>query len=309
MGDIGGKMDDERELPEVSVVVPVYNDPEGLQRTLTSLIAQRYDRYEILPVDNNSTDETSDVIASFASEHPDLIHPCEEVTFQSSYAARNSGIESGSGSVFLFLDADMWVEETWVENMVLALRSHDCDYVGCNVKVSTDSDHTVPVRYEKSLSFPVESYLRHKQFAPTCALAVQQEVFETVGLFDHRLVSGGDKEFGQRVYQAGFDQGYAAEVTAYHPARDSFEALFSKAKRLGRGRAQMRYYHPNAGNYPHPLHPINYLPPSPWRLRQRYSGGESVLSLIELYVLEYLLKLIQTSRFVHETTAIKRRSD
>lgn len=285
------RISDENKL---SIIIPVYNDPNGIKITLNSLIEQTYSDYTILSVDNNSTDNTTEIITTIASDYSVLVQPHKETDIQSSYAARNTGIEHASGDVLLFLDADMWVPETWIADMVTTLESNDYDYLGCNVEVVADDQPNFWEGYEQSFSFPVKTYLADKHFAPTCALAVRREVFDEVGLFDHRLESGGDKEFGQRVYRAGFKQGYAEDVTAYHPARDSWDALYSKALRIGRGRAQMRKHHPEVGNYPHPLHPINYLPPSPLRLRRRFSGRDtSVASLVGFYFLEYVLKVIQ----------------
>ncbi|WP_092905521.1 glycosyltransferase [Halostagnicola kamekurae] len=291
---------------KVSVIVPVYNDPNGIQTTLESLLSQEYKGYKIHPIDNDSTDQTRKVIHNIESDHCNLVQSFEEIDIQSSYAARNTGIKHSSGDILLFLDADMWVEEAWIEDMVSALESRDCDYLGCNVKIVPDTDSpTFWERYEQALSFPVESYLEHKHFAPTCALAVRREVFEDVGLFDHNLESGGDKEFGQRVHDAGFKQGYAGDITAYHPARDSLEELRSKARRIGRGRAQMRRHHPEVGDYVHPLHPIRFLPPSPWRLRRRYADTSvSASEMVGFYALEYGLKLTQTASSICETADI-----
>ncbi len=292
--------------PSVSVIVPVYNDPDGVQVTLDSLTSQNYDRYRVFPVDNDSTDSTRAVIDEFGDLYPDRIFPAIESEVQSSYAARNRGVYHSSGDMLLFLDADVWVPETWIEDMVSTLESNDYDYLGCNVEVVADDRPNFWERYEQSFSFPVETYLEDKHFAPTCALAVRREVFEEVGLFDERLESGGDKEFGQRVHHAGFKQGYAEDVTAYHPARDSWDALRSKAFRIGRGRAQKRQYHPELGDA-HPLHPINYLPPSPFRLRCRFSGQDTSLpSLVGFYLLEYVLKLTQSYGMIRETLAQRR---
>ena len=293
-------------LPWVSVIVPVYNDPDGARVTLDSLTSQHYDRYRILPVDNDSTDSTRTVIDEFSDSYSNRIFPATESEVQSSYAARNAGIDHSSGDILLFLDADMWVPETWIEDMVSTLGSNDYDYLGCNVEVVTNDEPSFWERYEQSFSFPVGTYLEDKQFAPTCALAVRREVFDEVGLFDHRLESGGDKEFGQRVHRAGFKQGYAEDVTAHHPARNSWDALRSKALRIGRGRAQKRRYHPELGEA-HPIHPFNYLPPSPFRLRRRFSGRNvSFPPLVGFYLLEYILKLTQSYGMLQETLAQRR---
>ncbi|PGF16940.1 sugar transferase-like protein [Natrinema sp. CBA1119] len=292
----------------VSVILPVYNDPVGVRTTLKSLLNQQYNQYEILPVDNNSTDETAKVVHRLAEQHPEWITPLEETTVQSSYAARNTGIEHSSGSILLFIDSDMWVNENWVGDMITFFESRDCDYLGCNVEIIAD-DSNFWEAYEQSFSFPIKSYVEYKHFAPTCALAVRRNVFEDIGSFDERLESGGDKEFGQRVYHADFKQCYAGDVTAYHPARDSWEALRSKALRIGRGRAQKWRYYPDADISHHPLNPLNFLPPSPFRLRRHFSGhGTSIPLLAGFYLLEYALKLTQSYGAIRETVS-QRRSD
>ncbi len=282
----------------VSIVVPVYNDSDGIQTTLDSLVSQSYDDYAISAIDNNSTDNSAKVIKSIASAHPNRIQYSKENHVQSSYAARNTGIKHTTGEILLFLDANMWVPKTWIGDMVKSLESNDYDYLGCNVDIVTADLPNICERYEQAFSFPVETYLKDKHFAPTCALAVRREVFEEVGLFDERLESGGDEEFGQRVHRAGFKQGYAENITAYHPARDSWDALYSKALRIGRGQAQKNKYYSDTS---HPLHPINFLPPSPFRLRRRFSGKDvSIQSLAGFYLLEYVLKITQTYGAIRE---------
>lgn len=292
----------------VSVIIPVYNDPSGIETTLKSVCYDDESTYverEVIVVDNDSTDETKSVVQEYV-ERFDYVSLVHEIDIQSSYAARNTGFEHSSGDVLLFLDADIWTPKMWLEDMISALESNSCDYLGCNVEVVADDQPNVWERYEQSFSFPVKTYLKDKQFAPTCALAVRRGVFEKVGLFDERLESGGDKEFGRRVSRAGFKQGYAGDVTVFHPARESWQALRSKAFRIGRGRAQKRRYHPELGD-PHPLHPINYLPPSPFRLRRRFSGQDvSLLSPVGFYLLEYVLKLTQIYGMVRETLTQRR---
>lgn len=293
---------------KVTVIVPVYNDPSGTRTTLDSLATQTHDDYEVLPVDNASTDDTADVIHEFADDHPNLIRPLEETDVQSSYAARNTGIEHAAGDILLFLDADMWVPETWIEDMTGSLESQGFDYLGCAVEVVTSEDPTFPERYEAALAFPVATYLEDKQFAPTCALAVRRDVIDSVGPFDERLVSGGDKEFGRRVHRAGFAQGFTDKTTASHPARTTWGALRTKALRIGRGRAQARRYAPGLVET-HPLHPANLLPPSPLRLRRRFAGDDAgAPALVGFYTLEYALKLYQTWGDLRETIRL-RRSD
>ena len=117
--------------------------------------------------------------------------------------------------------------------------------MGCNVELTLPENPPLPARYDHHTGFPVEGYLESQHFAPTCCLLTRRAVFEDVGLFDHRLESGGDKEFGNRVHDAGHDQAFAEDVTMYHPTRDSIADLAAKDRRVGRGLCQLQRYHPD----------------------------------------------------------------
>jgi hypothetical protein len=117
--------------------------------------------------------------------------------------------------------------------------------MGCNVELTLPDDPSLAARYDHHTGFPVEQYLESQRFAPTCCLFVRRAVFEDVGLFDHRLESGGDKEFGNRVHDAGYELHFAADVTMYHPTRNSLRAHVKKELRVGRGLCQLQRYHPD----------------------------------------------------------------
>jgi glycosyltransferase involved in cell wall biosynthesis len=242
-------------LPEsVSTIIPVYNDPRGISQTLGSLVKQDSSSGELLAVDNDSTDETRDAILGYTQTQRN-VHLFVEDEIQGSYAARNKGIQHAEGDVLAFLDADETVDDGWLETALQAMQDQNADYLGCNVEL-TLPENTLVGRYNARTGFPVEQYLETEHYAPTCALLVRREVFEDVGLFDARLISGGDREFGERVYEAGYKQGYAEDATVYHPARTTFESLAKKNFRVGRGFCQKQRYYPERYGKPG-------IPPTP----------------------------------------------
>src|SRR3972149_7571598 len=85
----------------ISVVIPVYNDPGGIVVTLKSILNQNYppDLCEILVVDNNSSDDTPEIIEEFAKKYPGRIISLKETGIQSSYAARNKAIKESKGEI------------------------------------------------------------------------------------------------------------------------------------------------------------------------------------------------------------------
>ncbi|MCF2238156.1 glycosyltransferase family 2 protein [Halobacterium salinarum] len=280
--------------PFVSVVVPVYNDPEGVKDTLHALVDQRdAPGFEVRVVDNDSTDETMQVIEAFAADHPE-IYCHTETEIQSSYAARNTGIEHAGGDVIVFLDADVVVERTCLRDISRTFEGSDVDYVGCNVQMYNPGEtDTFWTKYDLAMGLPVEHYLRRKRFAPTCALAVRREVIEAVGTFDDELVSGGDKEFGNRVSEAGFRMGFAEGIVAKHPARTSLKRNIQKSTRIGKGQVQLWAGY---GLAAHPVSYTRYLPPDPRRVRNR---RDAQFDLVSIYLAEILLKYVQSATVLY----------
>lgn len=231
---------------EISVIIPVYNDPDGLDDTLNALVSQSCpsEKYEIIVVDNDSDDHTPEVAASYANEHTNVTRLIEDQV-QSSYAARNTGIEHSNGDILAFLDADVIVERDWLSSAVTALQERELDYMGCNVQVVVpDSSKTLAAKYNQRNDFPVERFIEEDHFAPTVCLFVRKKVIDNIGKFDSKLISGGDMEFGNRVHDSGYNLGYEPSITVYHPARFSFRAILKKSFRVGVGSAQLGYQYP-----------------------------------------------------------------
>lgn len=226
---------------DITLIVPVYNDPSGIESTLRSLIDQP--AKEVLVVDNASTDSTQSVVKKYESKR-EIVSLLVEEQIQSSYAARNTGIRSSTGDIFVFVDADMTVPEDWLAAAHEEFRRTNADYMGCAVELTLPDDPTLAARYDHHTGFPVEQYIEHQRFAPTCCLFVRRAVVEDVGLFDHRLISGGDKEFGDRVFEAGYTMHFARDIRMYHPTRNSLRELVKKDRRVGRGLCQLQRYHP-----------------------------------------------------------------
>ena len=274
-------------ISSTAVVVPVYNDPEGIRTTLDSLLAQSTDRdYRIVVVDNDSTDRTPEVVRSYDDDRVTLRR---ETDVQSSYAARNTGIEAADADVLAFVDADMTVPEDWLDKALSAFEAAGADYMGCRVELTLPDDPSLAARYDHHTGFPVEGYLEQQGFAPTCCLFVRRKVFADVGRFDERLVSGGDKEFGNRVSEAGYEQHFASDATMYHPTRNSLPELVSKDRRVGRGLCQLQRYHPDRYGAPGvPPRPSGIKRPEPdLPLRDRLAFGSLSTFLTGVRALGY----------------------
>ncbi|MEA5448615.1 glycosyltransferase [Leptolyngbya sp. CCNP1308] len=220
----------------VSIIIPVFNDNQHLQICLEAIAQQTYpsEHYEIIVVDNNSKEDVSSVTALF--ENVVLIHEPSP----GSYIARNRGIEVARGEIIAFTDADCIPEPAWLANGVKALQSEpNVGLVAGHIELFvSDSNYPNPFElYETiALAFPQDQFLANDNFGVTANLLTFKHILDAVGLFDETLKSGGDKQWGQRVFAAGYKQLYAEDARVNHPARDTWDALRKRAVRIIGGR-------------------------------------------------------------------------
>lgn len=305
-----GERDRPAEDPVVSVVVPVYNDPDGIRTTLESLVTQTVSpaRYEVIVVDNGSTDDTRAVARSFSATY-DHVRLEIEADVQGSYAARNRGIEAARGDVLAFVDADMSVDPDWLRRAISAMDENEADYLACAVHLfAPGDDESLAGKYNRLTDLRVGRFVRERQFAPTCSLLVSRSLLDQVGSFDPRFRSSGDLEFGHRVDGAGRELHYAPRVPMYHPARTTVRSLLRKSFRIGRGKVELHRYYPD--RYGHPLrrvaNPLAYLPPSPAWVRSSVQGWDDLTARekVAFYALAYGTRLAKAAGQLREGMAM-----
>jgi len=126
---------------KVSIIVPVYNVEPYVEKCLHSIMKQTYKNIEILVIDDGSTDKSADICAKLAREDERIIYIRNE--HKGVVCARNAGICRATGEYMMFVDADDWVEEAYVDSMIREMDG--CDAViaghiveGMNNEVSTN---------------------------------------------------------------------------------------------------------------------------------------------------------------------------
>lgn len=231
----------------VSILIPTYNDFSGVHDTLQSLAQQTYplDKWEVIVIDNNSTDDTVKRLEESQSAFPFKLKVLIEKDIQSSYAARNKGLATANGDIIALIDADMTVNSDWIERGVNSIITQNADYVGCPVHIYPRSlSPNMWELYNQRTGFQIEKYMRLYGFAGGGNLFVKKKVFEQVGNFDTGLVSGGDMEFGNRVRDAGLIMYFDDENIMYHPARQSRHSIWKKNVRTASGQIDLHNRYP-----------------------------------------------------------------
>lgn len=222
---------------EVSIVIPSYNRCDSLKVVLPALAKQSYpaDRYEIVLVDNGSTDGTDQLIKELKIPNLKFIKQANS----GRSGARNRGIKEANGSIILFTDADIIADPNLVSCHVAFHKEKDpCAVVGCEIQVDTLEE------YEEVKSHNLPRRTLHKDdkkvlpwyFFLTGNASVSKEALINVGMFDEEFTGYGheDIELGYRLQKKlGLTIYYNPNAINYHWHPVPFEEKCNKMHLAG----------------------------------------------------------------------------
>ena len=212
--------------PEISVLIPHYNDKSGLRLCLDSLRAQSFagDKFEIIVADNDTPGGVTDLAALY----PEVRFIC--VTERGAAPARNAAMAAASGAIFAFIDSDCVAAPDWLAMGVKGLNN--ADYSGGAIEITfEDSNRPTPVEaFEVVFGFRQQMYLNRKRFSATANLFVRREAAEAIGAFKNAVAE--DLDWGQRADALGFRLAFNANSIVSHPARHNWNELVRKWDRL-----------------------------------------------------------------------------
>ena len=234
--------DNERALPPVSVIVPVFDDAARLVLCLRALAAQSYaGSAEVIVIDNGSTEDMAPIKAAF---------PAVRWLFEAkpgSYNARNTGVAAAVGDVLAFTDSDCVPEPGWLAAGVEALAGADAPaWVGGRIDLTTTrpSGLSPAELFDLAVGFPQERFVKQVHFAMTANMLTRAATMRAVGGFDGVLKSGGDREWGTRAWDRGFLGRYVDAAVVRHPTRSKPAEVLKRIRRVAGGE---RDRHPGWG--------------------------------------------------------------
>jgi glycosyltransferase involved in cell wall biosynthesis len=251
--------DDAADAPEVSVVLSTYNRADRLPAALNALLAQTGDvPYEIIVVDNNSTDDTAAVVHPIARASAGRVRYAFEPRQGLSHG-RNAGIALARSPIIAFTDDDVRVSADWIQQLKRAFDEHpEAGYVGGRVLPHwlapppswLTTAHWAPLALQ---DYGSETHISGRERAVCLVganLAFRQQVFARVGLFTASLgrVKDGigsteDHDLQLRAWRAGLNGLYIPSiVVAADVTPDRLEKRYHRRWHRGHGRhcAMMR---------------------------------------------------------------------
>ncbi len=159
---------------DISVVIATYNRKNLLEKTLESLINQSYpkDKYEVLVVDDGSSDGTEEMINEMMALHQNMRYI--KTGNQGPAASRNVGINNAKGDIVAFIDDDCLADRDWLKEIVNSFKANK-DAVGIEGKTITIPEEVAPFTYQ---------VVNNGGGYMTCNIAYKKGILDKVGGFD-----------------------------------------------------------------------------------------------------------------------------
>lgn len=140
--------------PKISVIIPVFNGENYIEKAVSSVINQTYTNYEIIVVNDGSVDNTREIVNKMVSKKENIKLINKENAGVS--VARNIGIREATGAYLTFLDADDKLECTALELMLKCIVSYDADICVAKVEPNISGDYTCLYTYEDCVKLCIE---------------------------------------------------------------------------------------------------------------------------------------------------------
>lgn len=155
---------------KISIVIPVYNVVKYLQDCVNSLLCQTYQNFEIILVDDGSTDGSAALCDKLREGDARIVVVHQKNSGVSS--ARNKGIEVSTGQFIMFMDSDDWLDKNALEGLLVQLLKHQADVCFANKYYKDETNLLIATKYVKDFSEPtsiaIKLHLQHNFISSPC---------------------------------------------------------------------------------------------------------------------------------------------
>ncbi|MDQ6765979.1 MAG: glycosyltransferase, partial [Verrucomicrobiota bacterium] len=225
--------------PFVSIIVCSYNGASTLPACLESLGRVNYPTFEIILVDDGSTDTTAEIAARF---------PAVRYIHQENHGlshARNTGAAAATGEVFAYTDSDCMADVDWLYYLIGTLLSGRYAGVG-GPNVSPPAQDWIQACVAAAPGGPSHVLLTDTvaEHIPGCNMAWYRWAFESVGGFDVEYHKAGDDvDFCWRVQHAGHEIAFSPAAIVWHHRRFNIDAFRKQQEGYGEAESMLRFKH------------------------------------------------------------------
>lgn len=242
------------ELKSVTVLVPMHNEQAVVRNVLERLLKVDYDmtKFEVIPINDHSDDDTKNILDDYATRHPDIIKPLHRYSgTRGKPAALNEAMQKASGEVIIVFDADYLPPVSIIKNIAICFNDPEVGAVmGRVVPINTRTNLlTQLLDLERSGGYQVDQQARYNmklmpQYGGTVG-GFRRETVMNLGSFNERILAE-DTELTYRLSINGWKILYANRVECYEEVPETWAVRARQIRRWSRGHndVMFRYFWP-----------------------------------------------------------------
>jgi GT2 family glycosyltransferase len=229
--------------PRISVVVCSYNGGATLEQCLRSLMALEYPNYEVIVVDDGSTDNSRAILARFSDVRV-IQQPNRGLS-----VARNVGLRAATGAIVAYTDSDCYADPDWLTILVDHLSCSGAAAVGGPNLSPEDGWMAACVAAAPGQPTHVLESDQVAEHVPGCNMAFRREALAAINGFDPQYRKAGDDvDVCWRLQQAGYWITFAPGAFVWHHRRQTPRAYLRQQAGYGQAEALLRFKHPDKFN-------------------------------------------------------------
>lgn len=232
-----------RQWPKVSVVVAFYNAARTLDDCLNSLQKLRYPNFEVICVNDGSTDGSAEILKRYPFRS--ITTPNRGVS-----AARNEGLRAATGDIIAYIDSDARADGDWLNYLVATYQESDVGGVGGPNPVPPE-DGWIAQCVFRAPGGPTQVMLndRHAEHIPGCNMSFSKSALEQIGGFDPTFTKAGDDvDICWRLLERGYKLGFSPSAIVWHHRRPSVTAYWRQQVGYGEAESLLERKHPGKFN-------------------------------------------------------------
>jgi poly-beta-1,6 N-acetyl-D-glucosamine synthase len=244
--NIRGSIKSREIFPSISLIVPAFNEEITIKKTIQSLIELDYPNYEVLIIDDGSTDKTLEIAKRFASSEVKVIHQKN----QGKANALNNGIKNSNGEIIVTVDADTLLKKDSLRKISdRFINNNKLGAVAGNVKVIPENsllngiqgtEYTVGINLVRK----AQSMLGCVMIVPGPIAALKRGAIEKAGFFSDDTFAE-DFDITMKILEQGYKVEYEDQSVSYTDAPKNLEDFMKQRRRWYRGMVQVLDKHRN----------------------------------------------------------------
>lgn len=219
-------------MKKISIVIPSYKTPyKIICRTIKSCLAQSYQPFEIIVVDDNGGNEFSEISKKIASEYTEKVNVLLNDENRGANFSRNRGVNAAKGEYIAFLDSDDEWSNDYLEKVVNIIECQKAVFITTNYQI-VHKDGVLPPEFDKEKFIPGDiskNELYQDLVGPTSTVVIAKDLIIKAGLFDESLPARQDYDMWLRVTKlAPIHYNYDPCVKVFRVGADSVSASYKR---------------------------------------------------------------------------------